>query len=282
MRDKMKKAVFFVCCILLLGACGQENSSKDSSENTTESTSESTTKSTERKKYLSVTNPVYSTDNSTFSVTGKAKPDTEVKILSGSDEIGSVQSNQDGTFAYESTIPETENITYKVTNEDESKTFSVKSKQTILDEKAEEERKQQEAAAAAEAAAQKKAEEERIAAEQKAAEDEAKRVADEKAALIANATREQKNALQTAKDYLNYTSFSKSGLYDQLIYEQYPADAAQFAIDNIEVDWNAQALQTAKDYLDYSSFSDQGLYDQLIYEGFEPGQAQYAIDNLPQ
>ncbi|MCI1181275.1 Ltp family lipoprotein, partial [Enterococcus faecium] len=42
---------------------------------------------------------------------------------------------------------------------------------------------------------------------------------------------ESSNALQAAKDYLDYSAFSQQGLYDQLIYEKYPADAAQYAID---------------------------------------------------
>lgn len=93
--------------------------------------------------------------------------------------------------------------------------------------------------------------------------------------------REHENALNNAYDYLDYTSFSKSGLYEQLIYEGYPEEAAQYAIDNVNADWNENALQNAIDYLDYTSFSDQGLYDQLIYEGYTSEQAQYAIDNLP-
>lgn len=94
-------------------------------------------------------------------------------------------------------------------------------------------------------------------------------------------TRQQKNALGAAESYLDYSSFSKLGLYDQLIFEEYPADAAQYAIDNVEADWKANALQTAQDYLDFSSFSDQGLYDQLIHDQYTAEEAQYAIDNLP-
>lgn len=100
-------------------------------------------------------------------------------------------------------------------------------------------------------------------------------------APVPEVSREFRNALGSANDYLNYTSFSKSGLYDQLVYEGFPEDAVQYAVDNVVTDWNANALQTAMDYLDYSSFSDQGLYDQLIYEGYSAEQAQYAINNLP-
>lgn len=92
---------------------------------------------------------------------------------------------------------------------------------------------------------------------------------------------ESKNALQKANDYLAYTSFSKLGLYDQLIYEKYTPEAANYAIEHVTADWNGNALQKAKGYLDYSSFSRQGLYDQLIYEKYTETEAQYAIDNLP-
>lgn len=94
-------------------------------------------------------------------------------------------------------------------------------------------------------------------------------------------SREYTNALGSANDYLDYTSFSKTGLKEQLIYEGYPDDAAQYAVDNIQTDWNQNALQSAIAYLDYSSFSDQGLIDQLVYEGYSQEEAQYAINNLP-
>lgn len=99
--------------------------------------------------------------------------------------------------------------------------------------------------------------------------------------VSSSVTREQANAFDAAEDYLDYDSFSKQGLYDQLIYEKYSADAAQYAIDNVEANWNENALQTAQDYLDFSSFSDQGLYDQLIHDKYTTEEAQYAIDNLP-
>ncbi len=112
--------------------------------------------------------------------------------------------------------------------------------------------------------------------EEKAAQEAAASKEKEEASL----PREYVNAKQAAIDYLNYTAFSKEGLYDQLIYEKYPDDAARYAVDNVDVDWKSQALAMAKDYLDYSSFSDSGLYEQLIYEKFTSEEAQYAIDNL--
>jgi Host cell surface-exposed lipoprotein. len=44
---------------------------------------------------------------------------------------------------------------------------------------------------------------------------------------------------------------SKRGLYEQLTSEygeKFPAEAAQYAIDNLTTDWNLQALKCAKDY----------------------------------
>lgn len=91
-------------------------------------------------------------------------------------------------------------------------------------------------------------------------------------------TMSQSNAVSTAEDYIQYSSFSRSGLIDQLKYEGYSTSDATYAVDNIVVDWNEQAAQTAQDYLDSSSFSASGLYDQLIYEGFSSSQANYGLD----
>ena len=62
---------------------------------------------------------------------------------------------------------------------------------------------------------------------------------------------EYKNALKQAESYSEMMHMSKQGIYDQLVSEyggQFPAEAAQYAIDNIDADWNANALAKAKDY----------------------------------
>ena len=98
--------------------------------------------------------------------------------------------------------------------------------------------------------------------------------------------REHKNALRAAGNYISLMAFSESGLYEQLTSEYgdgYPAEAAQYAIDNIEVDYNEQALKSAENYLDIMPMSDAELLNQLTSEygdGFTQEQAQYAIDNL--
>ena len=97
---------------------------------------------------------------------------------------------------------------------------------------------------------------------------------------------EFKNALRSAERYLDFSSFSYQGLYDQLTSEYadaYPAEAAQYALDNVTVDWNQEALESAENYLEFSHFSYQGLYDQLTSEygeEFTAEQAQYAVDTV--
>lgn len=92
--------------------------------------------------------------------------------------------------------------------------------------------------------------------------------------------REHKNALRQAENYLNTMPFSESGLAEQLEFEEYPQDAIDYAMDNINPDWNDNALRQAQNYLDTMPFSDSDLYDQLIFEGYSDSQAQHAINNL--
>lgn len=90
----------------------------------------------------------------------------------------------------------------------------------------------------------------------------------------------QRNAVRSAEQYLDYSSFSREGLIDQLVFEDYSFDDASFAVDSISPDWNQQAAESAQSYLDYSAFSRQGLIDQLVFEGFTLEQAQYGVDSV--
>jgi len=87
----------------------------------------------------------------------------------------------------------------------------------------------------------------------------------------------QRNAQGSARDYLSFTSFSRSGLIDQLEYEGFSTSDATWAVDSLNVDWNAQAAGAAQDYLSFTSFSHSGLVDQLEYDGFTPEQAEYGV-----
>jgi nucleoside-specific outer membrane channel protein Tsx len=94
------------------------------------------------------------------------------------------------------------------------------------------------------------------------------------------ATLGQKNALQSAKDYLKYQAFSKKGLFDQLKFEGYTNSQATYAVNNVNANWNTQAYKSAKSYLKYQSFSRSGLIDQLIFEGFTRSQATYGVNKV--
>lgn len=88
----------------------------------------------------------------------------------------------------------------------------------------------------------------------------------------------QKNAVQTAKSYLNYTAFSYDGLVAQLEYEQFSHADAVYGVDNSGANWNEQAAKMAKQYMDYSAFSRGSLIEQLKYEKFTQEQAEYGAN----
>lgn len=99
-------------------------------------------------------------------------------------------------------------------------------------------------------------------------------------------TIEQENALKKAESYSKTLHMSKQRIYEQLTSEygeQFDADAAQYAIDNIQADFKANALEKAKSYQSSMNMSKQRIYDQLTSsygEKFTAEEAQYAIDNL--
>jgi hypothetical protein len=95
----------------------------------------------------------------------------------------------------------------------------------------------------------------------------------------AGETLSQTNAREKGADYLDYTSFSRTGLIDQLKYEGFSQGDATYAVDALHVDWNEQAALKAADYLDYTSFSRSGLLDQLLYEGFTQAQAEHGVNS---
>ncbi|WP_341935905.1 Ltp family lipoprotein [Microbacterium sp. LWO14-1.2] len=87
----------------------------------------------------------------------------------------------------------------------------------------------------------------------------------------------QENAIRSAKNYLGFTGFSRTGLIGQLEFEGFSTEDATFAVDNAGADWNAEAAEKAASYLEFSSFSRQGLYDQLAYEGFLPTEIEFGL-----
>ena len=101
-----------------------------------------------------------------------------------------------------------------------------------------------------------------------------------------NIPTEYKSALRQAETYSEMMHMSKSGIYDQLTSEyggQFTAEAAQYAIDNVEANWKENALKSAQTYQETMAMSPNAIYDQLVSEyggQFTAEEAQYAIDNL--
>lgn len=97
---------------------------------------------------------------------------------------------------------------------------------------------------------------------------------------------EYRQALRSAESYLSFSGFSYDGLYDQLTSEyadNFSPEAARYAVDNVNADWNAEAVESAESYLEFSGMSPDGLYDQLTSEyadKYTPEQAQYAVDTV--
>lgn len=95
---------------------------------------------------------------------------------------------------------------------------------------------------------------------------------------IPSLSRSQQRAVGTAKSYLEFMAFSRSGLIDQLEYEGYSTKDATIAVDSLSISWKKQAVKMAKSYLEFMDFSLSGLIDQLEFEGFTPSQAEYGAE----
>lgn len=101
-----------------------------------------------------------------------------------------------------------------------------------------------------------------------------------------NVPSEYKAALRSAKTYSDMMNMSKKGIYDQLTSEyggKFTAEAAQYAIDNLDADYKLNALKSAETYQEMMNMSKAAIYDQLVSEyggQFTAEEADYAIANL--
>lgn len=97
---------------------------------------------------------------------------------------------------------------------------------------------------------------------------------------------EYRSALNRAKTYSDMMHMSKQGIYDQLISEygdKFSVDAAQYAVDNLQADYNANALEKAKTYQKMMNMSPEAIRDQLTSEygeKFTQSEADYAVSHL--
>ena len=94
------------------------------------------------------------------------------------------------------------------------------------------------------------------------------------------------SALIQAETYSEMMDMSKAGIYDQLTSEyggQFSPEAAQYAVDTIQADWNANALASAKSFQETMAMSPEAIRDQLTSEygsQFTAEEADYAVVHL--
>jgi hypothetical protein len=96
----------------------------------------------------------------------------------------------------------------------------------------------------------------------------------------------QREAIESAKSYLEDGAFSRAGLIKQLdskYGEGFKKSDAVYAVDHIKVNWYSEAVESARSYLDDGGFSRAGLIQQLhssYGEGFTLKQATYAVNKV--
>lgn len=106
------------------------------------------------------------------------------------------------------------------------------------------------------------------------------------AAHKGKATLGQRQALRSAQSYIELTGFSRAGLIRQLTStagDGFKRSDAEYAVDHVDANWNAEAVESAKSYLELTSFSRASLIRQLSSSagaGFTLKQATYAADKV--
>lgn len=90
-------------------------------------------------------------------------------------------------------------------------------------------------------------------------------------------TAEQQGAIDLVESMLP-SSLSRSELIEQLVFEDFTISDAAFAVDALEIDFNAAAQGKAASHLELLPFSRSGLINQLVFDGFTTTQAIHGTD----
>lgn len=88
---------------------------------------------------------------------------------------------------------------------------------------------------------------------------------------------EHKAALESAQNYVDTMPFSYSELRDQLAFSDYPEDAIDYAMRNVEVDYKEEAKEALDSYKDTLPMSKSEMREQLEFQGFKKESIDYAI-----
>lgn len=105
--------------------------------------------------------------------------------------------------------------------------------------------------------------------------------ASKSAAADSSVPAEYQEALQQAETRAISLSGSKQDTYDILVESGgYSPEAAQYAVDTVDVDFKENALKRATSYQDGWGQSPEDIRQQLVGEKFTPEEVDYAISNL--
>lgn len=94
---------------------------------------------------------------------------------------------------------------------------------------------------------------------------------------VPNIPFEFEQALGKAQSYVEITAFSESDLRRQLEYHEFSPEAVQFALDNVDVDYQAECIEMAELLLEVTTFSEADLREQLQYNEFSKEHIDVAI-----
>lgn len=94
--------------------------------------------------------------------------------------------------------------------------------------------------------------------------------------------RELNNALEKAQEWADRQNWSKETIEEYLVdWENFPDEAAKYAVENIDADFKQNALNKAQEWADNQSWSDSTIRQYLSdWEGFTEEEIEYAMDNL--
>lgn len=98
----------------------------------------------------------------------------------------------------------------------------------------------------------------------------------------ADLTNPQKNAVRSAKDWIEYSAYSRNNLIETLSQSDgYTIRDATFAVDSLDINWAKQAKKAAKDWIEYSAYSRKNLIETLSQsDGYTINDAAAAVDGL--
>ena len=105
---------------------------------------------------------------------------------------------------------------------------------------------------------------------------------DEKNSLpeYAEVSLEKQNAVETAKNNLEYYEYSHESIVSSLVSDGFTSEEAIYGADNCGADWYEQAVKCAERYKEYVNSSKERLIEILEHQGFTKEEATYGAEHV--